>query len=268
MQPSAVDVKQRFDEARAAFRFFDSNVWIGPWQGPAFSRAETIDELLSVLKAAYVEEALVSHFASVHYDPWEGNRMLLDALEDRDGLWGAIVLTPDGPRGCSVEDCIRSAVAGKARAARMFPRSHSFSIQQWQSGPLLHILEQCKLPLILHHAELSWSEIRSVCLAHPGLPVVVEGTGKKILYDNRVFYQALADCPNLHLELHNLVNYLGLEDLVARFGPERLIYGSYVPVRQPGAAQMIVTHARISEEAGHRIAGDNFRRLISEVVCT
>jgi len=200
MPESAADIKQRFDQARAAAGFFDSNVWIGAHQGPAFSRAETIDELHAILNAAYIEEALVSHFASVNYDPWEGNRMLLDAVEGREGLWAAIVLTADGPRGCGVGDYLQRALVRKARAVRMFPKSQSFSIQEWQSGPLLRILEQHKLPLILHHSELDWTEIRSLCLVHPSLPVIVEGTGKKILYDNRFFYQLLRDCANLHLE--------------------------------------------------------------------
>jgi hypothetical protein len=268
MPVSVTDIKQRFNEARAAVGFFDSNVWIGPYQGPTFLRAETIDELLAVLKGACIEEALVSHFASVNYDPWEGNSLLLDALEGRDGLWGAIVLTPEGPRGCRVGEYLQSALIRKARAVRMFPRSHSFSIQEWHSGPVLRLLEQHELPLILHHSELSWSEIRSVCLGHPTLPVIVEGTGKKILYNNRIFCRLLEDCANLHLELHNLVNGLGIEDIVERFGPERLVYGSYAPVRQPGAAQMAVAYSRLSDDAKRQIAGDNLRRLLSKVVST
>jgi len=96
----------------------------------------------------------------------------------------------------------------------------------------------------------------------------VEGTGKKILYDNRIFCRLLEDCANLHLELHNLVNGLGIEDIVERFGPERLVYGSYAPVRQPGAAQMAVAYSRLSDDAKRQIAGDNLRRLLSKVVST
>jgi len=263
---SAAEMKAEFEAARAMAGFLDSNTWIGPCAGPAFARAESVDDLLVVLDDARTPEALVSHFASLHYDPAQGNELLLGSVESREGLWAAVVLTPDTRGELDADECLKQMLNRKARAARLFPRSHSFGLQEWLSGPLLSAMERRRLPLILQHSEQGWAEIRSLCLAHPALPVLVEGTGKKILYDNRVFYQLLADCPNFHLELHNLTNYLGVEDIVSRFGADRLIYGSYAPVNEPAAAQMVVTHARVSDGAKKQIAGGNIRRLIAEVL--
>lgn len=263
MPASVAQMREQFEAARASAGFFDANTWIGPYPGPAFARAEMVDDLLGVLKSAHTAEALVSHFASLHYSPVEGNRMLLESLEGREGLWAAIALTPDATGDPHTGELFEQVMSTRVRAVRLFPSSHSFSLQEWMSGPLLRILEERRLPLILHHSEQSWSEVRSLCLGHPGLPVVVEGTGKKILYDNRIFYQLLADCPNFHLELHNLTNFMGVEDIVSRFGAERLIYGSYAPVNEPAAAQMAVTHARLREEAKKNIAGRNLRRMIA-----
>ena len=71
--------------------------------------------------------------------------------------------------------------------------------------------------------------------------------------------------PNLRLELHNFVGYLALEDLVQEFGVGPLIFGSYMPICDPNATMMQVTHARISAEDKSLLAGGNLRALVEGV---
>ena len=49
-----------------------------------------------------------------------------------------------------------------------------------------------------------------------------------------------------------------------RFGPERLLFGSRLPLLCPGAARHAIERAGISEQAKELIAGGNLRRLLAE----
>ena len=83
------------------------------------------------------------------------------------------------------------------------------------------------------HTETAWEDVAAVCQSHPRLPVIVEGPNRKLLYHNRVYYRLLERFANFHLEIHNLVGYLGLDDVVRRFGSQRLIFGTYFPQQDP-----------------------------------
>jgi predicted TIM-barrel fold metal-dependent hydrolase len=97
------------------------------------------------------------------------------------------------------------------------------------------------------------------------LPVIVEGTGRKLFYDNRVYYALLERFPNLYLETHNLTNYLGLDDLVRRFGSGRFLFGSYFPHEDPNSAAMLLTHGELTAADQENIAHRNLENLIAEV---
>jgi predicted TIM-barrel fold metal-dependent hydrolase len=88
------------------------------------------------------------------------------------------------------------------------------------------------------------------------------------LYHNRTYCRLFERFPNFHLEIHNLVGYLGLDDVVRRFGSDRLIFGTYFPQQDPNVPMMLVTHGELSVADQAKIAGGNMTRLAAEVVQT
>lgn len=247
-------------------KFFDSNVWVGPPLEPTFTCFEKPDDLQAQVDGSGTEGALVTHFASLTYDWRDGNELALSWAEQDERLWSAIVLVPNstGEVG-GLGQYLDSSIARGARAVRLFPKMHSFSVMPWCSGLMMEELQSRQMPLILWHSEFSWDQIDFLCRNWPGVSIIVEGTGRKMLYDNRMFYQLLADHPNLILELHNLTNYLAVEDIVSRYGASQLVYGSYMPLGDPGAVTAMVTEARVSDDDKELIAHGNMERLIGEV---
>jgi hypothetical protein len=254
-----------YRKARRRLAFLDSNLWIGRPKVPEFVDRFDLDALRRRLARYDIQGGVVSHFAGKDYGPAWGNAELLDALAGT-GLWAGVILTPEmfDPEAAG-RACLADAIRRGARLARLFPKSHNFTLRPWCSGALLEALADSRLPLAIWHTEVGWDEMRSLCETHPDLPVIVEGTPQKILYHTRVLYPLLERCPNLHLELHFLTGYLSVEDLVRRFGARRLIFGSYMPVFDPNAAMMQVTHARISDADKTLIAHRNLEELIAGV---
>ncbi len=271
MMDSIEAMMEAYRRERERLAFLDSNLWIGRPRVPEFASGFDLDALCRHLRRYGIRGGVVSHFAAPAYSPEWANARLLEALAGRAAdqaapLWAGITLLPEMfvPEQRGRAD-LAQAISRGARLARLFPRSHNFSLRGWCSGALLQALTDHRLPLVLWHTEASWEDIRALCATYPELPVIVEGTPQKILYHDRLFYPLLEAHPNLHLELHNLAAYLAVEDLARRFGAQRLIYGSYMPVYDPNAAMMQVTHARLSDEDKACIAHRNLAGLLAQV---
>lgn len=260
-------IRQDFDSKRRALEVFDSNIWVGPPPEPTFRWFGASEDLQAEMERSSVSRALVTHFASLTYDWREGNEMALEFAAQDERLCAAIALVPNstGEVG-GMGRYLDGVTARGARAVRLFPRTHSFSLMPWCSGLMIEEIQARQMPLILWHSECSWDQIDFVSRNWPGLNIIIEGTGRKILYDNRMFYQLLSERFNLFLELHNLTNYLIVEDVTSRCGADRLVYGSYAPLGDPGASIAMVADARISDEDKALITHGNLERLIAEVM--
>jgi hypothetical protein len=224
-----------------------------------------LPDLLKGLERYHIQGGIVSHFASISYDPTWANEQVLAAILGT-GFWAGITLLPEMFDSQSAgRSKLEQSIARGARLARLFPRSHNFSLRSWCCGEMIQVLVDVHLPLAIWHTEVSWEEIRQLCEEHPELSVIVEGTPQKLFYHTRSIYPLLKYCPNLIIELHNVTNYLGVEEIVRKFGAQRLVFGSYLPVCDPNAAMMLVTHARISEQEKELIAHGNISALINQV---
>ena len=254
-----------YRQARDSLAFLDCNLWIGRPPIPEFVSDFSLDALLRRMTRYSVQGGVVTHFASLTYGQAWGNGAVLRAVGGT-GLWAGIVLVPEmfdpEPTGRAY---LSDAIARGARLARVYPTDHRFSVQEWCAGALLQALADSRMPLMVRHTQVSWDEISNLCEARPRLTVIVEAVEQKILYHNRRFYPLLERHPNLRLELHNFVGYLAVEDVVQRFGAHHLVFGSYMPIADPNAPMMLVTHARIPHEDKRRIARDNLAELVRGV---
>ena len=57
----------------------------------------------------------------------------------------------------------------------------------------------------------------------------------------------------------------GIEDVCAKFGAERILFGSSLPYGAGSAAVSMITYANISEEEKELIASGNLERLLGGV---
>lgn len=255
----------KYRRERVELAFLDSNLWIGRPYPPEFVRGFDLDALRQRMERYKIQGGIVSNFASINYGPVWGNARVLEATAGT-GLWAGVVLVPEMFYAETEGRAYLSDVISRgARVARVYPKSHHFSLRDWCSGALLQALADSRMPLMIRHTQVSWEDIRSLCEAYPNLTVIVEAVEQKILYHNRQYYPLLVRFTNLRLELHNFVAYQAIEDVVRQFGARHLIFGSYMPICDPNATMMQVTEARISDEDKALIARGNLAELVEGV---
>lgn len=109
---------------------------------------------------------------------------------------------------------------------------------------------------------IDWEGIYSLCRAVPHLPVVVCGANMSSPANYGGF---IGQCPNLHLEISELMTPGEIARLVAGGFGDRLLFGSNLPTRHPGAPLNMLAASGIDSASLGQIAHGNFERLVGRL---
>jgi hypothetical protein len=272
--------------------FFDANLWLGtPSFFPLASELQP-GAVKDALQEYALQGALVSHWDAVRLSAQEGNQGLIEAgavlppevytvwtglptaMPEQDPLPGPGRGGPERGRSARGRPGSGRPSGGKRgadgpdprlRGVRLFPKTHQFRLAAWVVGELCEWCIEHQVPLFVWHVEAEWGSLQALAAAFPRLAIVIESQWQKILYHNRDLFSLLASCPNVFLESSNFIGQDNVTAFVRRFGPERLLWGSFLPVNDPYASMGMLLDADISEADKRLVAGGNLRRLIAEV---
>jgi len=210
-----------------------------------------------------IEKALVAHTLGQHYDPPYANQLLMQELAGHDRLLPCWTLLPlsCGEMG-SLAELLGRLADSDVCAVRLYPRDHSYSLDDWQCGDLLAALSERSYLVLLDIEQADWSQVEDVCRTYPGLSLVITHTGYRHL---RYLYAQMARYPNLYCDLSNFSTFLGVEETLTRFGSGRLLFGTGLPACDPGGpiARVFYTSAPPADIAA--MAHGNLERLLEAV---
>ena len=250
---------------------FDAHCYLGRFKGyePVFFHTKA--ELLAEMDHFGIAEALVCDTLSRELDPRAGNPRVLEVCAGEPRLHPSWSLAP--PRQSlpwPLEELPRRMAAAGVRAVWLFPGHLHFALAEWNLRPILEVLEQHRVPLLVDPSPTvagatrdltPWDAVVALCRDHPQLPIIA--TEYRLYWPNRQWWTALEAAPNLHLELSPFWSYGGIEFVCREFGPERLVFGTRLPVREAGGTVAQLQYAEVPDEAKRAIAGDNLRRLLA-----
>ena len=249
-------------ELAQRLRFFDAGIWLGRPQGFPLAKELPAGRLEAELGSRFITGGLVSHWRGKTVSAQQGNADVVTAIQghgsDLFAVWTGLPLDPAEAGPVPGSDDVPASV----RAVRVFPRSHNFPLERWSIGTLCEWLVGRRMPLFVWHVEVDWPSLYRLAQAFPKLPIVVETQTQKILYHTRPLFALMRDCRNVHVELSNFAGAGFMEYAVRRFGAQRLIFGSFLPVSDPLVPIGMVLDADIAEKDKALIAGGNLRRLV------
>ncbi|MEA1996108.1 MAG: amidohydrolase family protein [Gemmatimonadota bacterium] len=260
--------------------FFDANACVGRSRcrtpGSPYDTQGLIDEL----DYCRITRALVYHAAARELDWRSGNEALLEELGQDKRLVPAAVFNPLGPytgdRDTAVE--LERLLEGPFRAFRIFPLYHGIKGGDPELRKTLGVLEERGVPLWLDYDQLYYNfnqlgqheqrtvdlaEIDSLAADFPDLTLVVVGanfsqhTGLFRVFDRR---------DNVRVETSLFQGFEMIRFVCRRWGAERLLFGTGLPVVSPGAARAALAYADISDEEKIKIASGNLEALLGEAL--
>jgi predicted TIM-barrel fold metal-dependent hydrolase len=238
----------------AGWNLMDANVHLGR-SGIHGQLALEKSALLAEMDRFQIRRALVSHFAAEEYDIAEGNAALARDMDVRFvPAWSA------SPEPAILNDLERR----QPRAVRVWfsPLHHNFSSLPWSAGNLYDYLQQRLALMVVSREELDWNALAIILKEFPRLRILLLDVGYR---GDRYLLPLLRTFPQLYFDSTTYVAHRQLESFVETHGPERILFGSRLPLYTPGAALAVLATARIRDEARLAIAGDNLRRLLGEL---
>ena len=252
-------------------RIFDANCRIGRYNRWSGREPITAPDLLRSLDHYGIHEALVTAALAREYHAIDGNEQVMRLTEGEPRLHPAWVGLPPRSRELPpMGDLVAEMEERGVRALFLYPRQYRFTLDDWCVDAMLGPLAERRVPLFLCPSDMvagspadqtEWPGVVRLCRAFPELPVVV--TENRILRTLRTVYQALDACPNLHLDISALWLHHVIEFITREWGAERLLFGSDLPEREPGATlgQMLFSDVAPDELAA--MAGGNLRQLLT-----
>ncbi|MCE5251558.1 amidohydrolase [bacterium] len=247
-------------------KFFDCNCSVGRVAYPYILDIHDAAGLKREMETAGIEEALVFHTVARDADPPLGNRLLHEAIEGTEGLHPCWIILPHHTGEMSPPPQLLKEMEEKGvRAVRMYPTNnfHSFSMADWTVGDLLNALEEARVPLMLDIEIVWWETIQSILEKHPRLPVIATNVSYR---HNRFSYPLFERYKNLHVETSRYMGAGTIRDVVERFGPRPILFGSNMPQYTGTAVVPMITYADISREDKEAIAGGTLRTLLQEAL--
>lgn len=250
--------------------YFDATCFLGTWLHTRPGQPDTPERLLAAMDHFGISEAMVLDTMSFATSPLAGNARILEVVGDHPRLhpaWAGLYTHARElpPPGELVAQMREQGVA----ALYLFYRYFDLPLESFAVDDLCEALEAARVPLFLCPNQLygsgpdqsDWRNVVRICQQFPQLPVVL--TEERIYKGQRPLAEAMAACQNLHLDISSIWLDRKIEFICRELGAERLVWGSQMPSRTPGAPLMQLNYSDLSPEELALIAGGNMRRLLS-----
>ncbi len=241
-------------------KYFDSYAFIG--KRPLESEEElwTKSDVMQLMDRCGIDAALVYHTMARDYAPAFGNQELLGILKDEPRLFGCYVAMPHFTGEMPPPDVwLKDFKKNNFKAVKIFPSTHKFEVNSYTLDPMLNLLQAEQIPLLIDITETNFAALEFLATRYPQLPILVQ----KLYWDqSRQFIPLFARLKNLHVEFSSYQGFCMPDWYCKQFGPERLLFGSEMPIKTPGAARSLIDYADISPADKELIAAGNLMRLL------
>ena len=246
----------------------DFNVKLGHWPYRPVWDAEA---LLRRMDALAIERAVLSSLSAVHYfNPQDGNDELFRAVAPhRDRFMPMAVLKP-GFAG-DLDDLERCLGDYGMTGLVLHPTYHHYTLDTPELAPLMDKMAATGLPVCV---QLGMEDMRrqydraivedvpppsigTFMRAWPAVRIVALG-----LKGGQPEQLGESFPENGYFDISNYEAMDALEHAVARFGAERVLFGTHAPLFTPHANVAKLKSAELTEDTRRAIAEGNARRLL------
>lgn len=242
-----------FAEA-AGWDLFDVNVRVGP-AGVLRELGLETQALLEEMDRYFIRSAVASHWTAEEYDALEGNRALEAALDPR--LVPAWSAHPGS-------ECMDQLLTYRPKAVRLFPKPgdpSAFPVTTWAAGELFEYLQAYSVVTLIAREFIDWEALVRLLENFPRLVLVLLDIGYRA---DHFVWPLLRRFPSLHFDSATYLAYRQLEYFVERFGAERILFGTRLPLFTASSSLGVLASARIPDAGRLAIAGGNLRRLLTQ----
>lgn len=246
----------------------DINAKLGSWP---YRPVKDRDALLSAMDRFGIERAAVSSLSAVHFlNPQDGNEALIQEVRPHlDRFTPFAVIRPNF--ALWEEDLSRCLEAFGMQGVVLHPNYHEFSLAGPALAPLMAEAARHRIPVCVQTGledlrrqfrpyktqEVSPEAIGDLARAYPATTVIAFG-----LKFGQPEQMGEPLPPNLYFDTSNCESMESLETAVARFGSDRILFGTNFPLFNVLANVDKLRTAAITSEARQGIASGNAQNIL------
>ncbi len=255
-------------------RLIDIHAHIGHWPFRKLCH-NTPEGVIALAKRFGIDKALVSNLECVLYrDVHDGNLDLWERIRPfGEKLFPAYVINPGFPGWR--EDLLECKEALNARAIKLYPNYHGYSLSDSPARECLAEAERLRLPVLLvvrvldercHHPLLlvppvATEDIGAAARAAKNTIFVVCGARE---HEIERLMQFDSDLSNVFFETSNIATPVAsVATLVRNFGSSKFILGTNLPLNYPGAGIAKVLDPPLLREDKEAISHMNATIILS-----
>ena len=233
--------------------------------GKGATQAVSAGDCLRSLERLAIGGALVRTAPDVlEVDALLANDLLLEACEGHPELVPCPVVVPAGAGDLpSEEEQVDALIRRGAGAATIRPAQDDWQFLPFVYDALLRAVADRRLPLFCLESCVSVAQVAELSGRYAHLPILLANVHYRA---QRTLVPLLAAFPNVHLALgSNFTVHRAIEQMVARLGPEQLLFGTGFPAAEPMMAVTQLMYAEIPGEHKALIGAGNAERLLAGV---
>ena len=254
-------------------RIFDANVGVGHWPFRKLA-VETAEQLRSELTRAGIKRALVYSINAVFYkDVHSGNMELAELASGESWAHIAAVINPTRPGAL---DDLNEAVAELATCAvRLFPGYHGYALDDPWVERFLSALREAhpRMPVVitvrlederLHHPmarvpAVDLAPVAELASRFPERPFILAGVNLGAAKQVR---DAVGADASVFYEISRMTDQEFLRTALEALPAERLIFGTNLPLFNPGSGVQKIVLANAPDVLKQKILGANLEALL------
>lgn len=233
---------------------WDINTLVGHWPF-RYIRKNTLEDLIRLHTAHGITGGFVASLDSVFYnDPLEGDRSLARMLEGS----GYQMVATVNPKLPALEENVEEAVRLGAKAVRIYPSYHGYTLEDADFVRLCRILEARNIPLFLcmrmederleyliRPGVISLIPLEWLAKQMPGLRIVLLNVRQNELEGISSWLPSVS---NVFFDTSGLKNNsFAIEKALRRFGSEHVVFGSQWPMNCFTSTWLKIEQAQCSE---------------------
>ncbi len=245
---------------QADLRLYDCYALAGVSAIPPLDPALTPDDLLAEMDRCGVDEALVHSAAFEIGGALESNAGVAAFCVASPRLHPVWCILPEQTGEMEPRKLFKDMARQGVRTLRARPDTHRFLLNGLTCGRLLKELVRRRIPLFL---DSNWPLVTAVLGEFPSLTAIVTNHGP--WGSDRYFRPLLEHFPNLYLDTSTYELDGGIPALVAKYGAERLLFGSSYHLKPMGGATLLLRTLDLDLASKALIAHANLERLLAGV---
>jgi len=204
-----------------------------------------------------IGEAVVFPLPMLSHKQKEANEEVMKLVESKSELIPFVYLDP---RLDESPDLLEEYVNRGCKGLKLHPVCHGYVISHGMCSPTLEVANSLEIPVLIHTGWGEYGEIRFIkelAKNFKHLKIVIGH-----LIEHQDIFVMIPELENVSVDTSYATHPRRIAQAVNKLGPDRVIFGSDMPLTHPGFELYKVMEAPISDDNKEKVLWGNGQRLL------